>query len=398
MHDSLNSTLLYLGIILLAAICAMLINKLKQPAVLGQILIGSALAVLAHYKISFFPDLIHNETLGFLAELGSIMLLFEIGLESSIDEIKHAGKNAIIVAITGVVVPFTLGYYILAPLTSPTPSVNLSLFMGSMLAVTSTGISVSVFKDMGILRQKAAQIVLAASILDDIAGLILLSIISGLITVGHIDLIQMMLTLLYITLFFSISIIIGKWILPFIIKNLLSKISLNTDMLILSLITICMFFSIVASSIGLATIIGAFIAGLIIDKQAFARYPNKHEHLANHITPIGKFLIPVFFIYAGMQVDIIAAMNIATIKLAAIISIFAVASKSVCGIFLPKQINKWLIGFGMVPRGEIGIIFALTGLKFKLIDNDLFTALLLMVVITSVITPIMLDYFNRTKI
>lgn len=395
MHEPNSLPLLYLGIISFAAILAIVITKLKQPPVLGQILIGSAIAVLAHFNIGIFPDMIHNSILSFLAELGSILLLFEIGLESSIEEIKHAGNSAAIVALTGVAVPFLLGYYILTPLISTSPSFNLSLFIGSTLAVTSTGISVSVFKDMGILRQKAAQIVLTASIIDDIAGLILLSIISGLITIGYIDIIHILLTLLYISLFFITSILFGKLILPFIIKNLISKISLNPDMVVLTLLTTCLLFSIIASYIGLATIIGAFIAGLIIDKEAFASFPSKYTHLEEHIMPIGKCLIPVFFIYAGMQVDIISAMNLVTIKLALIISAFAVVSKAMCGLFLPKHINKWLVGFGMVPRGEIGIIFALAGLKYKLIDNDLFTALLLMVVITSVITPIMLNYFNK---
>lgn len=397
-HPTHNLTLIYLSIILLAAILAMTINKLKQPAVLGQILIGTMIAIFAHYNISIFSNLIHDKTLSFLAELGSIFLLFEIGLESDINEIKHAGKHASIVAITGVIIPFIAGFYLLTPLISNQNSSSyLALFLGSMLAVTSTGISVSVFKDMGILKHKSSQIVLAASIIDDISGLILLSIITSLVTIGQIKTHDILLTLSYIIIFFILSYISGKYILPNLIKKFISKISVSHETLLLVLIVICIAFSITASLIGLATIIGAFIAGLLLDDKTFHKF-DKTTHISHTIAPIGKFLIPIFFIYAGMQVDIVAAMNFATIKLALLISLFAILTKVISGIFLPKTINRWIVGFGMVPRGEIGIIFALIGLEYKIIDNNIFTAILLMVIITSIITPIMINYVYKKNI
>lgn len=395
---------------MLFAVLAQIVIKMKQPTVLGQILIGCGIGILAHYKISVFPQMIHEHTLAFLAELGSILLLFEIGLESNIKEIAISGKKAAIVAITGVIVPFILGYFILAPMLSQNNTMEFALFTASMLAVTSTGISVSVFKDMGIIKQQEAQIVLGASILDDIAGLILLSIITGMVTVGQVDITHISLTIICVVLFFIFSFLMGKLILPQIIKNFTSKISITNEMLTLTLITFCLFLSWVAQIIGLASIIGAFMAGLLIKQSYFSKYPStinepsydikspNNNYIIGLITSIGKFLVPIFFIYAGMQVDIISALNIETIKLAALLSIFAIASKCVSGMFLPKGINKWLVGFGMVPRGEIGIIFALSGLKFNLINNTLFTALLLMIVITSVITPIMLTKLNKNNL
>jgi Kef-type K+ transport system membrane component KefB len=409
-HSTVSDLLLYLIVTLVAAILAISINKLKQPAVLGQILVGSFIAVLTHYNISFFKQLTTNHTLEFFAQLGSIFLLFEIGLESDIKEIKKSGTQAIIVALTGVIVPFISGFYILAPLISPTPSISFALFIASILAVTSTGISVSVFKDMGIIKQKSCQIVLSASIIDDIMGLILLSVISALISVGHVDISHIALILLCVAIFFSLSIILGKFVLPITIDKLTSKISLGDEMLTLTLVVFCLFLAWCADLIGLASIIGAFMAGLLIKEKYFAKYtyfrrkstlelpyPDNNHHLIMLIAPLGRIMTPIFFIYAGMQIDIVSAMNIETIKLALLISIFAVLSKVVCGIFLPKHINRWIVGFGMVPRGEIGVIFALTGLQLQLINNTMFTAILLMIIITSVITPLMINRISQPK-
>lgn len=401
-----TTLLFYLGVIFLSALAALVIVKLRQPTVLGQLLAGSLLAILAHYNIGLFDKLPSSKTLAFLAELGGISLLFEIGLESNLTEIKNAGMNAAIVALTGVIMPFILGYYIVTPLISATASPHLALFIGSVLAVTSTGISVSVFKDLGIFKHPIGQIVLAASVIDDVIGLILLSITTGLIIVGHINLTTTFQTFGNIGMFFVVSFAFGLILLPKIIAYAVKKINNSRDMLILALVTYAIFMSWFASVMGLASIIGAFLAGLLVEEEFFhyselcqhnvsltqAREPTSN-YLVDSISPIGKILIPIFFIFAGLQVDIIAALNWQTIKLTIIITVFAVIGKSVCGMFLPKNINKWIVGFGMVPRGEIGIIFALSGLELKVIDHTMFAAILLMVIITSIITPIALNFF-----
>ncbi|MFN7094881.1 MAG: cation:proton antiporter, partial [Burkholderiales bacterium] len=351
----------------------------------------------------FFPAMLNNDTLAFLAELGSILLLFEIGLESSLQEIHQAGKHASLVALIGVLLPFTLGY-LFTPWLFNNTHANLALFIGSMLAVTSTGISVSVFKDLGIIKHKACQIVLAASVIDDIVGLVLLSLVSGLIISHSISLAGIAITLGKVSLFFIISFSFGTLILPKLINKFIQPISRTQEMLLLTLITFCLLISWFAHSIGLASIIGAFVAGVLLDDKLFKGFATSsfepvtplENHLAHLIAPLGKILTPIFFIYAGMQVDIIAALNFETLKLAGLISLLAILSKACCGCFLPKPINKWLVGFGMVPRGEIGIIFALTGLELKIINHEVFAALLLMVVITSVVTPLALTKISHS--
>lgn len=352
--------------------------------------------------------MIDEPVLAFLAQLGSILLLFEIGLESEAKEITKCGSYGLIVATTGIIIPFILGYFLLTPLISNDKTPALALFIASILAVTSTSISVTVFKEMGILKQKAAQIVLSASIIDDIIGLILLSMLTNLHQQGYIDIRQIIVTLIIVSLFFVVSILLGKLVLPQIINHITNKISQDDNIVTLIILAFCLFLAWLAQLVGLAPIIGAFIAGLLIKERYFHKHkfsqncPSLPEAMSNHnnhilglFRQITTILVPIFFIYAGMQINIVSGLNWATIKLTLLLSIFAIVSKSLSGILLPKTINKWLVGFGMVPRGEIGIIFALTGLKFGLIDNNLFTALLLMVVITSLITPMVLNYLHK---
>ena len=405
LHQSESSDLLlYLIFILVFAILALSVNKLKQPVVLGQILIGSIIGVLAHYNIGVFKPITSNHTLEFLAQIGSIFLLFEIGLESDIKEIKKSGRHAIIVAITGVIIPFLLGFYVLSPLIISNPSTSFSLFIASVLAVTSTGISVSVFKDMGIIKNKSCQIVFCASIIDDIVGLILLSIISAFSLGRNININEILFILSTVIAFFIISAFLGRYVLPFTIDKLISKISIKDEMLTLTMVVFCLFLSWYAEVIGLTSIIGAFMAGLLIKEKYFVKYAtissqsksqiyldDSNSNIIHLISPLGRIMTPIFFIYAGMQIDIINALNIETLKLAVTISFFAIISKSLAGILLPRDFNRWLIGFGMVPRGEIGVIFALAGFKLQLIDNTIFTAILMMVIITSVITPLIIN-------
>jgi Kef-type K+ transport system membrane component KefB len=424
-------------------IIAKLMRHIKQQLVLGQLCAGIIIAILAHYKINFFATMVHNDILSFLAELGSIFLLFEIGLESNISEITHAGKHAITVALTGVIVPFILGYFIVTPLILNNlidmqhinPNINhfmlnsnnlinhttLRIFIGGILAVTSTGISISVFKELKLLKSQACQIVLAASIIDDIFGLMLLSIVTSLALSNSISIINLSLTLLYILLFFILGILFGQKLLPKII-NLFAIINNSVDTLVLIMIGYALSMSFIASSIGLASVIGAFLAGLLLEENYFNKYKyprylkgqdseyiwrggscdtksinpiNLLEHL---IRPFGKLLTPIFFIYAGMQVDIIAALNFTTLKLTITISIFAICSKIVAGIWLPKNGSRLIVGIGMVPRGEIGLIFAISGLNLNIIGHETFTALLLMIIITSIFTPPVLTYATKKLI
>ncbi len=389
-----TSTLLDLGFILAIAILSMSIHKFNQPSVLGQIIAGCVIAIFKHYHLTFFINLSNNQILLFFAQLGSIFLLFDIGLESNFYEIKNTGKYALTTSLIGIIIPFFVGYYVIAKLILHSDSLPFSLLIGGILSVTSTGISVTIFKELGLIKTKECQLVLAASIFDDILGLIILSLIVGIITSGAINFTIVISPLINTILFFGLAFLIYRVFINKFIDKYLIKISRHYDMLPLTLVTLCLLFAYFASYLNLNYTIGAFIAGLILDIKYFNNYDKaqiKDTDIKVAVSTLGKILTPIFFIYAGMQIDLINAFNWQTIELGLLISILAIFSKSICGIFLPTNINKWLVGFSMVPRGEIGIIFAVTGLELKIINYEFYTILLFMIIITSLVTPIILN-------
>lgn len=423
-HNNDNSWLLLaIAIMLSLAAFSSIIQKIGFPAVLGELFIGMFIAILGHYQIWHWQDVVDSNIIAWLAEFGCILLLFEIGLESKVKDLLNVGKHGLITAIMGVVLPFVLGFA-LCKIILPSESTNVALFLGATLAATSTGISVRIFKDMGILKSPACQIVLTASIIDDTLGLVILSIVSGIALSGAISIMAVGNILLSVIAFFVFAFVIAEKFTPKLI-NFFMKLSNSDAMVMLILISFGLFWAWLASSIGLAAIIGSFVAGLIIDEMFFAKYRKpkwfselesyiepKHNqtynklvsikiaeeqahYLISLIKPLNYFLVPLFFIYAGMQVDLIAVANINTLIFGSILSIVAIIGKVFCGMFLPKNINKWIVGFGMVPRGEIGLIFALAGRELGVFNQDVFAGVLLMVVITSIITPIALQNIIR---
>jgi len=382
-NNNLSYALLFMTIILSLAIFSFAKNKFNQPAVVFQLLIGVLISVLAHNHILFLQHIDQDQIVKFLALLGSIFLLFEIGLESNPSELRLIGIHSVPVILIGTLVPFVLGYIVVAPLVIKSSSFLSHIFIGALFAVTSTSISLSVLKEMGLVKSKVTQIILTASIVDDIFGLLMLTIITLIATTGDLNYVQISYTIILIVIFFIFCILFGTYVFPLI--N--AKNSRNSNAQSLSLVAYCIFFSWLAEFVGLESIIGAFLAGLLIKDEYKANY--------NLINQFGRIFTPMFFIYAGMQVNIIEATSFKILTYVAIFSAFAIFSKVFCGIFLPKTINKWLVGFGMIPRGEIGIIFAITGKQLGVIHQEVFTAILMMIMITSILTPILLNILAK---
>lgn len=378
-HDNISAALLFMAIILGLAIFSFAKNKFNQPAVIFQLLIGIAISILAHNNVLFLQQISQDQIVKFLAVLGSIFLLFEIGLESNPSDLGAVGFHAIPVILLGVLVPYILGYSIVAPLIITNSSVLARIFLGSVFAVTSTSISLTVLKEMGLIKSKMAQIILTASIVDDIIGLLLLTVITLMATNGNLNYTQLSYTAILILLFFIFCVFFGKYVFPII--NRKSSDSSNAQSL--SLVAYCIFFAWLAEFVGLESIIGAFVAGLLIKDEYKVNY--------NLINQFGRVFTPMFFIYAGMQINIIDAIGLKVMQDVAIFTVFAILSKIFCGIFLPKSINKWIVGVGMVPRGEIGVIFAITGKQLSIINQTTFTAILMMIMITSILTPLLLN-------
>ncbi|MEN9946564.1 MAG: hypothetical protein RLZZ293_950 [Pseudomonadota bacterium] len=424
-NSSHNYNFLLLG--LAGLIASSMISKFLQywqlPTVLGELLIGSLISVLAHYHYQFALDLMHSPIVEFLAILGSILLLFEVGLESQLNDLMAVGWHGSLVALLGMIIPFILGAWIVGDYVFASNNLSLNLFLGATLAATSTGISVRVFKELGIIKNPACQIVLAASIIDDILGLIILTIVVGIVRHGGIESSSLIHLLFNIGLFLLISLLLAWRFIPWLINQFL-KISSDDAMHSAILMLICLFWSWLAEQIGLASIIGAFIAGLILQPNFFAlNQPSWYQqlispmnkvndpslvHQLDHnlalyqeqrllklLSPFNHILVPIFFIYAGMQVDLTVILNLHMLLVGLSLSIVAIIGKLCCGIFLPKTVNRWLVGVGMVPRGEIGLIFALTGRELGVFNAEIFAAILIMVMLTSIFTPLALQYLAK---
>ncbi len=389
--------LLGLIVILLAAkLGGDLFERVNQPAVLGELIIGMLIGNLAMLGPDIFEPFKHSLTLDVLAELGVIILLFEVGLESSLQEMMKVGVASFMVATFGVVAPFFLGWGV-ALFFLPEAYIYVPIFVGATLTATSVGITARVLKDIGKIRTREAKIILGAAVLDDIMGLIILAVVVGIINaantggaaVGSFDVFLIVAKALG---FVVGSILIGNMMMPQIFKFggkfKVSGILLSTALLV------CFLMAYLASLIGLAPIVGAFAAGLILDKVQYKNFTDRGEHSIDElIAPIGVFLIPIFFVKMGMMVDLSTFGDTSILAFAGVMTFVAIIGKQVCSLAIfDKSINRIAIGLGMIPRGEVGLIFVGIGAKLALdgvpvISTGTYSAVVIMVIVTTLATP-----------
>ncbi len=381
MTENIN-LLLFLLLVILIARASLLLKNIGIPSILGELCGGILIALLAFYNIGFFQNITHNAVLAFLSELGGIFLLFEIGLDSDINILKKNPIYTITIACIGAILPFIAGYFF-AKYYIFDSNINLCLFFGAAIAATSTGISVRIFKDYNLINSRACQIVLASSIVDDILSLIILTYIIAIATTGNVTVNNLLIIFPKVIIFFVVLYIGIKKILPRIIKMHTMDNSLSLTVIIF----ICMLSSWLAHFVGLSSIIGAFLAGLFMDKTYF-----KDKYYL--IYPFVWIFVPIFFIYSGMQIDIAGLIDYDTLKLALFLSIIAIVTKIIPPLIIKNQssfLDKLTIGLGIAPRGEIGLIIALTGKGIGIINDYCFNIITIMVILTSLVSPILLN-------
>jgi Kef-type K+ transport system membrane component KefB len=416
-NDFTSNILIVIAAILVAAKIFHLIEKIKQPPVVGELVAGISLGNLALLGFMFFQGATHHPVIEFMAELGVILLLFQIGLESNVKELTKVGVKSLGVGLIGAVVPFLLGTYVVGPLLLPGLSQATYLFLGASLAATSVGIAARIFKDLKLMKLQAAKIVIGAAVIDDILGLILLAVISGLVTSGEITVGGIGITLFKSFAFLFGSVAVGQLFAPYISRSLAS-INTGTGSKFTLAISFALFFAGAAQLIGLEPIIGAFAAGLALDPVHFKYFADPEivkdikdhikdksakiqtelktvlTHHSEHsiediINPLVLFFAPIFFVVTGMGVDIGQLLSIQTLLLAAAISIVAVFGKAISGFFLPAD-QRWVVGLAMVPRGEVGLIFAAIGQQLGVLPDQVFSVVVLTVLITTVVGPMLL--------
>jgi len=318
------------------------------------------------------------------SSFGVLILLFAVGLETNMEEMFNVGRPALLTAIVGVVVPSLLGYYTSMWLL-PDHGTNFYLFVGATLCATSIGITARVFKDLNKLGIPEAKIVLGAAVIDDILGLIVLAVVAGIISSGSLELSTIVIILLKAILFLGIVLYVG----PKFVRQLI-KFGAVLDRKKISLlfpIALLMLLAWLSDMIGLASIVGAFAAGLIIKEEYFNdALKDKHKTVKSFIEPIEMIFAPVFFVIMGLQVDVMAFGNLNILGVALALTIVAILGKLVSGIFA-KGMDKKIIGIGMVPRGEVGLIFAGIGKEIGILDGAMFSAIIIIVILTTFITP-----------
>jgi Kef-type K+ transport system membrane component KefB len=409
--DPIPRVLMALMLILaVAKLAAEMIERLGLPAVLGELLGGVLLGnmILFNPNWNFFEPLRITPfgadwavIIGGLAQLGVIILLFEVGLESTVQGMLKVGASSLLVAILGVVAPFLLGFGVswlfikeipsgLSAIVPAGFSLNhVHMFIGAVLCATSVGITARVFKDLNMLQRKEAQIILGAAVIDDVLGLMVLAAVSGIVTsaeLGQPMAFGSVLRLVGVAvLFLGGSLMLGALLIPRIMGQL-ARLRTSGIMLISSLL-FAFALSYLAVVVGLAAIVGAFAAGLILEEVHFSGF-REDIRIEQLIRPVSAFLVPIFFVLMGIQVRLETFANPAVLGVAAGLTLAAIAGKQVCGLgVVEKGLDRLTVGVGMIPRGEVGLIFANIGKNLKVMDDATFSAAVIMVIVTTLITP-----------
>jgi Kef-type K+ transport system membrane component KefB len=335
-----------------------------------------------------------------LAGIGVLILLFEVGLESTVGQMLQVGLSSFAVAALGVIAPFALGWGVGAWLL-PEAGAYVHAFLGATLCATSVGITARVLQDLGWSRSTEARIILGAAVIDDVLGLLILGAVSGAIAAaaagGSLSLAAVARTTAAAAGFLIGAILLGSRVVP----RLFSAAALLRvrGVLLTFSLGLCFLLAWLASAIGLAPIIGAFAAGLILEAGTFRDFVDRGEHhVSELLRPISDFLVPVFFVLMGLRTDLTVFANPAVLGLAACITLAAIVGKQACsaGVLTPG-VDRLSVGIGMIPRGEVGLIFANVGAGLAvggqpIVSGELFSAIVVMVVVTTMITPPVLKW------
>ncbi|MEW6491518.1 MAG: cation:proton antiporter [Cyanobacteriota bacterium] len=325
-----------------------------------------------------------SEVISVLAELGVIILLFEIGLESDLRELKKVGYQAAIVAVVGVVAPFAAGTAGLMLIFNV--SAIPAIFAGAALTATSIGITSKVLSEIGHLKSKEGQIIVGAAVIDDVLGIIVLAVVASLAKTGEVNVLNVIYLIISATVFLLGSIFLGNFFNKTFVA-IVEKLQ-TRGQLVIPAFTFAFLMAFLASAIHLEAILGAFAAGLVLDET------DKRKELDKQVVPIADILVPIFFITVGAKADL-GVLNPAIpanregLVIATFLIVVAIVGKVITGwaVFGQPEINRMAIGVGMIPRGEVGLVFAGIGSASGVLDKPLEAAIIIMVILTTFLAP-----------
>lgn len=449
-HDPIASVLLWGTLIFSLAIWGRaLARRFNQPGVLGELLMGIVVGNLCYWAglqlmivlregpalfsimpvllkgtslttalASVIPDSTYaNQVLAALtspngsewikigyaldifARYGLIFLLFLVGLENSLKELQHTGRASVQVALLGVIVPIVLAFGAVLFL-FPDLNFKAHLFIAATLAATSIGITARVLRELKLLHTREAKTILGAAMIDDILGLIILAIVSGIVVHNQFDIWILAKIIFFAIAFFWLSLQLGAWILQKIM-HVLRFLPLTEQKLVTAFIFL-MGLSWLATVFQLASIIGAFTAGLIVHDVLFDRgkttLAEQNRSIAELMAPFELLFAPLFFMLIGFQVKVETFFSWEVMGISLVLIVAAIVGKMVSGMGANKKDDRLFIGLAMVPRGEVGLVFASVGKSIGVINDKLFSAIIVMIVVTTLIAPLALKaQFNRQK-
>jgi len=444
-HDPIAPVLLgFMGILFLAILGRFAARRIGQPSVLGELIIGIVIGNLLYYfqvplvmilregtavfdmvslslngtpwaeaahqtlgpvhgpeilKILLGPrgqDMLQvAHTLDIFSRYGVIFLLFLVGLESSVQELRQVGGESMRVAVIGVAAPFVLGFTT-AYMFMPELSGETDLFLAAALGATSVGITARVLQDLNQMNSRAARVILGAAVIDDVLGLILLAVVSGVIVTGAIDLTNLAHILLSVLVYLALIFLLGPYVLRFGIW-VFRRGDVKEAKLFISLFFL-MALAWLANLVGLAAIVGAFAAGLMLHDKFFTYWGHHASHersIKDLFLPIEAILAPVFFVLMGLQVKLESLMDWHVVIISSLLIVAAILGKLASALGCSRRTPCMAVGVGMLPRGEVGLIFASIGKSLGVIGDVLFSAVVIMVIVTTLITPPLLKLALR---
>jgi Kef-type K+ transport system membrane component KefB len=407
-HGGVDMLPILAGLVLIligARLGGMLFERFGQSPVLGELLAGIVLGNLGLVGLHGLDQLRALSGIEMLAQIGVLFLLFQVGLESNVRSMLAVGASSLVVACLGVVAPMILGFGV-AEWFFPDHNPLSAWFVGATLCATSVGITARVLSDLKRTDSREGRIILGAAVIDDVLGLMVLAVIVGIIEAAERGSGLQVGALLWIlgksVLFVVAAVVVGQWLSRHAF-GLATRLGGGGLLLPLALV-FCFGFAFLAGKAGLAPIVGAFAAGLVLDEVHYAdlkALDHAQRGIPELLEPIAGFLVPIFFVLMGMRVDLRAFASPTVLGFAAVLTLAAVVGKQVCSLgVLEKGTDRLAVGLGMIPRGEVGLVFAGVGATLvlggeRVVSPEIFSAIVVMVAVTTLVTPVLLVWRMR---
>ena len=385
-----RTSLLLILMITLADICGFMFERLGMAEILGEIYAGILLGNLALVGIDFNLSALlrSSEFMEYSSELALVLLLFLVGLESDMRQLLKVGRNAVSVAVAGVALPIVLGIGACAALGFAT-GVQ-SWFVGAMLAATSVGITARILDENALLKTRSAEVILGAAVIDDVLGILLLAVLASVVVTGEVAPLDLVWIVAKALLFFAGALLIGQKLMPGVVHI----VSLNKHSSVWTGFALCLALSFaqLAAFAGLAPLIGAFVAGLLLDDVDFHVGDALQKHtLEELVKPISDILITIFFVGIGAQVQLEILLDPQVLLVIGTLTLAAVLSKAAAGFMVAgKGYDRLGIGFGMIPRGEVGLVFAAFAFTHGVFGGETYSAVIMVVLLTTLVGPLLL--------